>query len=83
MVSPGSAATRPANSLHRMTADPKREAIDEVKRAQRDYERNIETAREARRKSFERAQKAGLSLREIGDAVGLHRGRIWEILRDK
>lgn len=66
-----------------MTADPKREAIDEVKRAQRDYERNIETAREARRKSFERAQKAGLSLREIGDAVGLHRGRIWEILRDK
>lgn len=66
-----------------MTADPKQEAIAEVKRAQRDYERNVDAAREARRQSFERAQEAGLSLRDIGDAIGLHRGRVWEILRDK
>jgi len=48
MVWPVAEPTRPANSLQRMTADPKREAMEEVKRAQRDYERNVETAREAR-----------------------------------
>ena len=66
-----------------MASYPKQKAIADVKRAQRDYERDVDAAREARRKSFERAQKAGLSLRDIGDAVGLHRGRIWEIIRNK
>jgi hypothetical protein len=61
----------------------KEKAIVAVKRAQLDYERNVAAARESRRRSFERAQKAGLSLRDIGDAVGLHRGRVWEILRGK
>ena len=64
-----------------MPKDSKEKAIAGVKRAQSDYERNVDAAREARRKSFERAQKAGLSLRDIGDAVGLHRVRVWEILR--
>jgi hypothetical protein len=66
-----------------MPAGRKEKAIAEVKRAQLDYEQNVAAAREARRKSFERGQKAGLSLRDIGDAVGLHRGRIWEILKGK
>jgi hypothetical protein len=63
--------------------DPKEKAIADVKRAQLDYERNVDAAREGRRKSFERAQKAGLSLRDIGDAVGLNRVRVWEIIRDE
>jgi len=43
-----------------MTADAQQQARADSKRAQVDYERNVKEAREARRKSFERAQKAGL-----------------------
>ncbi len=64
-----------------MPKDSKEKAIADAQRAQLAYERDIDAAREARRKSFERAQKAGLSLRAIGDAVGLHRSRVGEILR--
>jgi hypothetical protein len=64
-----------------MPKDSKEKAIAEAKCAQLDYERNVNAARETRRESFERAQKAGLSLRDIGDAVGLHRSRVGEILR--
>ena len=64
-----------------MADDPKAEALADVKRAQLDYERNLDATREARRKSFEKAQKAGLSLRDIGNAVGLHRVRVWEIIK--
>lgn len=64
-----------------MPTGAKKKAIAEVKRAQRDYERSTESVREARRKSFERAQKAGLSLREIGEAVGLNYVRVREIIR--
>jgi DNA-directed RNA polymerase specialized sigma24 family protein len=66
-----------------MARDAQQEALADAKRAQLDYERNLDAARKARRKSFEGAQKTGLSLRDIGDAVGLHRGRVWEILRGK
>ena len=64
-----------------MPNDSKEKAIADAQRAQLAYERDINAAREARRKSFERAQKTGLSLRDIGDAVGLHRSRVGEILR--
>jgi hypothetical protein len=64
-----------------MANDPKQKALADAQRAQLAYERDVEATREARRKSFERAQKAGLSLRDIGDAVGLHRSRVGEILR--
>lgn len=64
-----------------MPSDPKGKAIAEARRAQLDYERDVVTARKARRDSFARAQKAGLSLRDIGEAVGLHRSRVGEILR--
>jgi len=56
--------------------DAKGKALAEAKRAQLDYERDVRAAREARRKSFARAQKAGSSLAEIDDAVGLHRSRV-------
>jgi hypothetical protein len=64
-----------------MPKGSKEKVIAEAKRAQLDYERNVDAARVARRKSFERAHKAGLSLRDIGEAVGLHRSRVGEILR--
>jgi hypothetical protein len=64
-----------------MADDPKEKALAEAKRAQLDYQRNVVAARKARRKSFERAQKAGSSLRDIGKAVGLHPTRVREILR--
>jgi hypothetical protein len=64
-----------------MTSDPKEKALAEAKRAQLDYKRNVAAARKTRRKSFEQAQKAGSSLRDIGKAVGLHPTRVREILR--
>lgn len=64
-----------------MANDPKQKALADAQCAQLAYERDVNTAREARRKSFARAQKAGLSLRDIGEAVGLHRSRVGEILR--
>ena len=64
-----------------MPKDLKEKAIAEAKRTQLAYERDVEATRDARRKSFERAQKAGLSLRDIGDAVDPHRSRVGEILR--
>ncbi|MBW8058950.1 MAG: hypothetical protein FVQ78_01175 [Solirubrobacterales bacterium] len=64
-----------------MANAPKEKALAEARRAQLDYKRNVAAAREARRKSFERAQKAGSSLRDIGQAVGLHPTRVREVLR--
>lgn len=63
-----------------MSADQKRKARAEVERAQRQYERDVDKSRVARRKSFAQAQKSGLSLREIGEAVGLHHSRVAEII---
>lgn len=51
-----------------MPKDAKGKALAEAKRAQLDYERNVKAAREARRKTFAQAQKAGSSLAEIGEA---------------
>lgn len=65
------------------TAD---KARAEARRAQAKFERakgKLDQAGEERRKSFERAKVAGLSLAEIADAVGLHRSRVDQILRDK
>jgi hypothetical protein len=64
--------------------DGKEKARAEVKRAQSKFERTgreHEQAREARRESFERARKAGLTLREIGEAADLHWTRIGNILK--
>lgn len=54
-----------------------------VEAAQAKFERDRDTARRERRKAFAEAQKAGLSLRDIGEAAGLHRSRVAEIIRNE
>lgn len=56
-------------------------AAKAVKAAQKQFERDSKAAREARRKAFAQAQKQGLSLREIGDLVGLDHSRVGQIIR--
>lgn len=74
----------PASRLPEMAgADPQGEAREELRQVQVGFERKITEARAERRACFERAQKAGLSLREIADEVGLHWTRVGEILRDR
>jgi DNA-directed RNA polymerase specialized sigma24 family protein len=65
-----------------MPDDPKRKtAAREVKAAQKQFERDSKAARQARRKAFAKAQKDGLSLREIGELVGLDHSRVGQIIR--
>jgi hypothetical protein len=54
-----------------------------VRAAQARFEREQLASQKARRKAFAEAQKAGLSLRDIGDEVGLHRSRIAQIIAGK
>jgi DNA-directed RNA polymerase specialized sigma24 family protein len=46
-------------------------------------EAQLEDAREVRRKSFQQAQAAGLSLAEIASLANLHRSRVDQILHGK
>jgi DNA-directed RNA polymerase specialized sigma24 family protein len=65
-----------------MPDDTKREAAGKaVKAAQKQFERDSKAAREARRKAFAQAQKDGLSLRGIGELVGLDHSRVGQIIR--
>jgi len=65
-----------------MPDDSKRKAAQKaVKAAQRQFERESKAARESRRKAFAQAQKDGLSLRDIGELVGLDRSRVGQIIR--
>lgn len=67
-----------------MPADPKRKAaLEAVKAAQGQFERESAATQQARRKAFAQAQKEGLSLREIGEEVGLHRSRVGQIISGK
>jgi DNA-directed RNA polymerase specialized sigma24 family protein len=52
-----------------------------VKAAQKQFERDSNAARKARRKAFAQAQKDGLSLRDIGELVGLDHSRVGQIIR--
>jgi len=65
-----------------MADDPKRKAASKaVQVAQKQFERDSKAAREARRKAFAQAQEEGLSLRDIGELVGLDRSRVGQIIR--
>jgi DNA-directed RNA polymerase specialized sigma24 family protein len=65
-----------------MPDGPKRKAAAKaVKAAQRQFERDSKAAREARRKAFAKAQRDGLSLRDIGELVGLDHSRVGQIIR--
>ncbi len=67
-----------------------KKAQKDVQRAQADFEREQVQLREQRAKSrrkrrecFAKAQRAGLSLRDIGEATELHPTRVREILHEK
>jgi hypothetical protein len=67
-----------------MPADPKREALQDARRTQAKFEKSqqrLDDDAQARRDNFERAKKAGATLREIGEAVGLHWTRVGNILK--
>jgi len=69
-----------------MPKDAKEKARADVKRAQSRFEgtgSKHEEARKARRESFERARKAGMTLREIGEVANLHWSRVGEVLGKK
>ncbi|HEY1853245.1 MAG TPA: hypothetical protein VGG40_01540 [Solirubrobacterales bacterium] len=73
-----------------MTEDAKRKARGELRKAQAAFEREQEQvlrerakSRAKRRESFARAQKAGLSLREIAEETKLHPTRVREVLREE
>lgn len=64
-----------------MPVDREQEAREEVRKAQKRYEREQDKARLARSRAFAKAQKSGLSLRQIGELVGLDHSRIRQIIR--
>jgi len=59
----------------------KTEARKAVRAAQKQFERDSAATQKARRKAFAQAQREGLSLREIGEEVGLHRSRVAQIIK--
>lgn len=66
-----------------MPEDAKEKARAEVQRAQSKFasvDSERDQTRIARREAFEGAREAGLTLREIGEAAGLHLTRVREVL---
>ena len=65
-------------------ADAAASKAAELRRRRRPTTRALSIeARDSRRAGFEKAQAAGLSLREIGEAVGLHWSTVHHILKGK
>lgn len=52
-----------------------------VRAAQTKFEREQAATQKARRKAFADAREAGLTLRDIGEEVGLHHTRVLQIIR--
>jgi hypothetical protein len=66
-----------------MAKDPKDRALQDARRAQATFEKTreqLDRHGQDRRESFKRAKETGATLREIGEAVGLHWTRIREIV---
>lgn len=66
-----------------MAKDLKQSALRDARKAQARFEegqQQLDGWGQARRESFKRAKEAGATLREIGEAVGLHWTRIREIV---
>ena len=66
-----------------MPKDAKEKARADVQRAQSKFSRvdsERDQVRIARREAFERAREADMTLREIGEAAGLHLTRVREVL---
>lgn len=67
-----------------MRDDPKEKAARKVvKAAQRQFEREQNASRVARRKAFVQARKDGLSLRGIAEETGLHHSSVSDIIEGK
>lgn len=67
-----------------MAKDAEGKARADVRRAQAEFDRaqdQRDKASSSRRKSFERAQAAGLTVRDIAEETGLHFSRVAQILR--
>jgi hypothetical protein len=60
-----------------------KKAREDLRRTQANFERKVAEVHAERLASFKRAQKAGLSLRQIASEVGLHWTRVGQILRGK
>ena len=60
-----------------------KKARQELRRARANVERKLHEAHAERLASFQRARKAGISLRDIAEEVGLHWTRVGQILRGK
>lgn len=74
------------NRVQPMADAAEAKARKAIRKAQADFERSQERheqIREARRKSFEQAQAAGLSTREIAEETGLHFTRVARIIQAK
>ncbi|MFN8215715.1 MAG: hypothetical protein U0R71_03880 [Solirubrobacterales bacterium] len=65
-----------------MAADDseKRKARAKVQRAQERFAQATGKARDERRQAFKEGQEEGLTLREIGEAAGLHHSSVAQII---
>jgi DNA-directed RNA polymerase specialized sigma24 family protein len=67
-----------------MPDDADRRAFSQaVKAAQKEFLRQTSSAQAERRKVFQEAQEAGLTLREIGELADIHHTTVGEIIRGR
>ncbi len=66
-----------------MAGDSRQKARREARDAQARFVRERAATQKSRREAFAKAQKAGLTLRDIAEATGLHHSRVAEIINGK